>query len=75
MSESVIKHIIKAGERWDTLAYRYYGDVGEMGRLMNTNAHIAFCEVLPQGETLLVPVLAMKQTAQDDLPPWLQGSE
>ncbi|KMK50617.1 membrane protein [[Actinobacillus] muris] len=72
MSESVIAHTIKQGERWDTLAYHYYGDVGELGRLIDANPHLALCEVLPQGETVFVPVIAVKKTDQADLPPWLQ---
>lgn len=70
---SVISHQIKAGERWDTLAYHYYGDVAEISRLIDANPHLPFCEVLPVGQTLLVPVMAVKQTAQADLPPWLQA--
>lgn len=71
--DSVIQHTIKEGERWDLLAYRYYGDVGEISRLIDANPHIPICEVLPMGQTLFVPVIAVAATAQDDLPPWLQG--
>ncbi|MDP0328733.1 tail protein X [Glaesserella parasuis] len=54
------------------LAYRYYGDVGEISRLIDANPHIPFCEVLPMGQTLFVPVIAVKATSQADLPPWMQ---
>lgn len=72
---SVIIHQIKAGERWDLLAYHYYGDPTEMGRLIDANPHLALCEVLPLGETVFVPVIAVQNSSQADLPPWLQGDE
>ncbi|QIW15858.1 hypothetical protein A4G20_05685 [Pasteurellaceae bacterium RH1A] len=75
MSDAVILHQIQEGDRWDNLAYHYYGDIGQMNRLLNANPHIPFCEILPQGETLKVPVLAVKTTDNSDLPPWLQGGE
>ncbi|TNG92253.1 hypothetical protein FHQ28_08785 [Pasteurellaceae bacterium USgator11] len=68
----VIAHTINQGERWDLLAYRYYGDIGEINRLINANPHLSFCEVLPTGETLLVPVIERTTDSQADLPPWLQ---
>lgn len=71
----VILHNIQQGERWDSLAYRYYGSVAEMNRLINANPHLALAEVLPQGETLLVPVLSVEAVNQNDLPPWLQGAK
>lgn len=70
--QPVIAHTIKQNERWDLLAYQYYGNVNEMGRLMDANPHLSLSEVLPVGETLLVPVLQVKTTNQDDLPPWMQ---
>ena len=73
MSDTVILHTIKDGERWDNLAYQYYGTVNEMGRLIDANPHIPFCETLPVGEILKVPVLEIKTTDNSDLPPWLQG--
>lgn len=73
MSETTyLTHTIRQNERWDLLAMRYYGDVGEINRLLDANPHLSLCEVLPQGETLFVPVLTVKTTSQADLPPWMQ---
>lgn len=72
MSKPVIAHKIKEGERWDLIAHRYYGDIGEINRLINANPHLSFCEVLPTGETLLVPIIKVKESSTADLPPWLQ---
>lgn len=70
--DSVISHQIQEGERWDTLAYRYYGDANEINRLIDANPHIPFCEVLPIGQVLFIPVIAIKATSQAGLPPWMQ---
>ncbi|SUT85847.1 Phage Tail Protein X [Actinobacillus ureae] len=72
MSNAIILHTVKQGERWDNLAYHYYGTVNEINRLIDANPHIPFCEMLPMGETLKVPVLEVKTTDNSDLPPWLQ---
>ncbi|MDP8162799.1 tail protein X [Pasteurella skyensis] len=72
MSKPVIAHKIKEGERWDLIAHQYYGDIGEINRLINANPHLSFCEVLPTGETLLVPIIKVKENSMADLPPWMQ---
>lgn len=72
MTKAVIKHQIIEGERWDALAYKYYGDINEMNRLINANPHISFCEALPAGETLLIPIIKLKQSSNNDLPPWMR---
>ncbi len=73
MSDSMIPHTIRAGERWDSLAYRYYGDVFLMTHLVNVNPQLAFAESLPQGETIFIPVIKSQTNLSDDLPPWLRG--
>lgn len=67
---NAIQHLIRTGERWDSLAYRYYGNVSEMNRLIQANPQLAMCEVLPQGEILLVPIIEQHRLHYDDLPPW-----
>ena len=47
MTQTVLKHTVKQGERWDNLAYYYYGDALEYARIIRANPHISFCEVLP----------------------------
>ncbi|OBX05976.1 membrane protein, partial [Gallibacterium salpingitidis] len=48
---------------------------GEINRLINANPHLSFCEVLPRGETLYVPIIQVKTDSQADLPPWMQEVE
>ena len=73
MTQTVLKHIVKQGERWDNLAYYYYGDALEYGRLISANPQLSFCEVLPTGATVFIPVLNVKPTQNENLPPWLRS--
>ena len=54
MTQTVLKHTVKQGERWDNLAYYYYGDALEYARIIRANPHISFCEVLPTGATVFI---------------------
>lgn len=69
-----IEHITQAGERWDTLAWRYYGDPLAYGRIIEANPALDISSTLPSGLVVLVPVLPLaeaSQTLQDEeLPPW-----
>lgn len=71
----LLKHIVKQGERWDNLSYQYYGTAFEYGRIIDANPHIGFCEVLPTGATIYIPVLNMKPTSNENMPPWLRGRD
>ncbi|TPH23914.1 hypothetical protein EUX48_03430 [Haemophilus haemolyticus] len=73
MTQTVLKHTVKQGERWDNLAYYYYGDALEYARIIIANPHISFCEVLPTGATVFIPVLNVKPIQNENLPPWLRG--
>jgi len=61
-----------AGERWDTLAWKYYGDATLFGPIIQTNPQIAIEAVFEAGLNIGVPMLAVNQAMQKatDLPPW-----
>lgn len=71
-----LAHITGPAERWDHLAYRYYGDANRTGPIIAANRHLfedgltPVAEVLPHGLTLRVPILAAMPIAADTLPPW-----
>lgn len=71
-----IEHITRAGERWDTLAWRYYGNPYAYGRIIEANPSLDIGAQLPSGVVVLIPVIplaevqASKQIANEDLPPW-----
>ncbi|MDY3123697.1 tail protein X [[Pasteurella] aerogenes] len=73
-TQTLLKHIVKQGERWDNLSYQYYGDALEYGQIIDANPHISFCEVLPTGVTIYIPVLNVKPTSNENMPPWLRGT-
>lgn len=71
--DTFLKHIVREGERWDSLSYRYYGNAFEYNRIIEANPHVAFCEVLPVGTVVFIPVLQVKPTNNEKMPPWLKG--
>ena len=71
---TAIEHITLEGERWDSIAWHYYGDATAYGRIIEANPDVDMDTTLPSGLTLLIPVLSesasLAQIAQADLPPW-----
>lgn len=69
-----IEHITQAGERWDSLAWRYYGDPLAYGRILAANPALDIGTTLPSGTVVLVPVLPQAEASQallgEELPPW-----
>jgi phage tail protein X len=69
-----IEHVTQAGERWDTLAWRYYGDPHGYGRIIEANPALDITSALPSGITVLIPVLSASAAEQalqaEELPPW-----
>jgi hypothetical protein len=69
------EHVTVAGDRWDLLAYRCYGDQYKQTVLLAANRDLVLAElavpplVLPQGITLKVPVIE-EDAGTDLLPPW-----
>lgn len=74
MKIKALKHTVVAGERWDTLAWRYYGDPFAYGRIIEANPALNIVPVLPAGVTVLVPLMSVaEQATQRDtsrLPFW-----
>ncbi|MDR2451850.1 MAG: tail protein X [Candidatus Accumulibacter sp.] len=61
-------------ERWDTLAWKYYGDPLAYGRIIEANPALDIGAVLPAGVIVLIPVLPLAEAgatlSTEDLPPW-----
>ena len=66
------EHITQEGERWDTIAYKAYGDAAEVNRIIEANPTVPVNPVLPSGIRLLVPIVQTVSVEIDDklLPPW-----
>lgn len=50
-----LEHITTDGERWDNLAWHYYGDALAYERIIAANPHVAIYPVLPSGIQLIIP--------------------
>jgi phage tail protein X len=69
-----IEHATQAFERWDTLAWKYYGDPLAYGRIIAANPALDIGATLPTGARVLIPVLPENEVnatlPEEDLPPW-----
>lgn len=67
-----ITHVTIAGERWDSLAWQYYGDATLISPIIQTNPQIPIEAVFEPGLVIGVPLITVDETVQDtaNLPPW-----
>lgn len=67
-----LDHITREGERWDTLAWHYYGDATRMTPIIEANPQLRILSTLAGGLVVRIPVLEDPAPALDEesLPPW-----
>lgn len=71
-----LEHITTINERWDTIAYRYYGEANRTSVLIKANRDLflptlaAVPTILPYGLTIRVPLIDAASVDPDALPPW-----
>ena len=74
MTQACIEHITSASDRWDTLAWKYYGDAFAYGRIIRDNPALDIGAVLPEGVRVWIPVLTHTEVQaklrEEELPPW-----
>lgn len=68
-----LTHISSNGDRWDLLAWNYYGDPTLFGPIVMANPSIPIEPVLAAGLTVIIPVLQKASVVTADLPPWKQA--
>lgn len=76
MSKYLLHHT-SDGERWDQLAWRYYGNVSLQGQLVAANRHLFSADMiippfLSAGLVLTIPIIEQPDTTRELLPPWKQ---
>jgi phage tail protein X len=69
-----IPHITIAGERWDLLAWKYYGDATLYSPIIMENPNIPIEPVFEAGLAIAIPILQLSQSLTIDLPPWKVGN-
>jgi phage tail protein X len=70
LQSQFINHTTIAGERWDLLAWRYYGDAALYSPIIMANLGVPIEPAFESGLTIAVPILQVSQTLTTDLPPW-----
>ncbi len=70
MQTQSITHITSAGERWDLLAWRYYGDATAYSPIIMANPAIPIESVFSAGLVIAIPLLQLGAPRNVDLPPW-----
>ena len=70
MRPEALVHITTAGERWDLIAWTFYGDASLYQYIIMANPTVAIVPELSPGTTLTIPIIAISQTPSTPLPPW-----
>ncbi len=68
-----ITHVTVSGERWDLLAWTYYGDASLYSPIIMANPSIAIESTFEAGLQLAIPLLQVSQSVTSNLPPWKLG--
>ena len=66
------EYIVKQGDRWDTIAFKAYGDASLVNGLIEANTATVISPVLQAGTRIKVPILEAGEVQIDSelLPPW-----
>lgn len=70
LSGRLILHVTTAGERWDLLAWRYYGDPTDYSAIIMANPNVAIEPVFDAGISIAIPLQQKSAMATANLPPW-----
>ncbi len=60
----------KQGERWDTVAYKAYGDATKINELIEANPNVPITDEIPPNTVLNVPIIPEPTLDEALLPPW-----
>jgi Phage Tail Protein X len=69
-------HTTGVNDRWDLIAYRYYGDQHRIAPIIKANRNLfeadlsPIPDILPPKMILKVPILAKNNKSLSLLPPW-----
>lgn len=63
------KYIVKQGDRWDTIAYEFYGDPYLYEPILRANPQFLGLPYPPPGAVVYIPYIDIYE--EGDSPPWL----
>lgn len=69
-AQEYYEYITKDGDRWDLIAYEYYGDPTQYEPIIVANPDVPIVPILPSGLKLKIPVTEENDVITIDLPPW-----
>lgn len=66
------EYLTQQGDRWDTIAFKAYGDATMIKPIIDANREVYLTEIVPAGSRILVPIIENEETttSADMLPPW-----
>jgi len=67
-----VEYIVKEGDRWDTVAFKAYGDATLVNGIIEANVATVISPVLVAGSRLIIPIQEQSEIQLDSelLPPW-----
>lgn len=67
-----VEYVTKQGDRWDTIAFKAYGDASLVNGIIEANTSIVISPILEIGTRVIVPILEPGEIQIDSelLPPW-----
>ena len=69
-----MKYRTIAGDRWDMISYRFYGDPDMYREIIKANPYLSEeikrAPLLPEGNVLDIPKIESKPAPPEGLPPW-----
>lgn len=80
VSGDYFEYTSMAGDRWDLLAYRYYGDANKQTVILEANRALwsdtlaVPPAILPRGLKLRIPVITEDAADESQLPPWKRAN-
>jgi phage tail protein X len=70
MSSPYISYTTQVNDRWDLLAWRFYGDATQYGPIIQANPAVPVVGVFGAGVELQIPILQIATDVSNNLPPW-----
>ncbi|MFN8682770.1 tail protein X [Paracoccus sp. P2] len=69
-----VEHLTAEGDRWDLIAWRYYGDPHLYEPIIAANPTVPIRPFLASGIRLRVPIIPDEVVLDRDLPPWKRSN-